>query len=285
MCTLAFSWNPGSDQPFVLASNRDEFYARRAAVSSWWEDAPHVLAGRDLESQGTWLGVSRTGRIAFLTNHRSAAERHPYARSRGHLVADYLRGQEPGPHYLTQLLPRLGRYNGFNLVVGQLTDTSEQAAGLWVLESRSNRGVREVTPGVHGLSNALLDAPWPKLTRLTGAVAVLSARRAAPSDYLAALSDNTRAIDAELPQTGVSLEWERLLSSVFIRSPRYGTRAQTVVRASDGGDVQWIERSFEQPDLAPIEVKHQFRIGCDTDATPPRYVSGFAASEGAQASE
>lgn len=285
MCILAFSWNPGTDQPFVLASNRDEFYARATAVSTWWEDAPDLLAGRDLESQGTWLGITRGGRVAFLTNHRSAAERNPYVRSRGHLVADYLRGSVSAPDYLTELLPRLGRYNGFNLVVGQLLDSVEQPAGLWVLESRSNRGVRAVQPGVHGLSNAFLNDPWPKVNRLTAAVTVLSASRAAPADYLAALSDETRPTDSDLPQTGVGLAWERVLSSVFIRSPRYGTRSQTVLRINHEGQTDWIERSFESSGHSTTEVAHQFKIGVAAGATRPRYAGGHAAPEGAPASE
>ncbi len=257
MCLISFSWQPQSDQPLVLAANRDEFYHRPSAASHWWRDAPQVLAGRDLEAGGSWLGMTRHGRIAMLTNYRAPTERNPDARSRGHLVADFLRGSDSPRQYLEQLLPRLGRYNGFNLIVGQLFGAGGEPGALWVLESRGTAGIRPVSPGSHGLSNALLDTPWPKTRRLVSNVSLLAARRAELDAYLEALSCEQTAADIDLPDTGVGLAWERRLSSIFIRSADYGTRAQTVLRVQASGRVDWVERGFTRATAGTVTPCHE----------------------------
>ena len=270
MCLIGFSWQPQSDQPLVLAANRDEFYRRPSAASGWWPDAPQVLAGRDLEAGDTWLGMTRQGRIAMLTNYRAPGERNPSARSRGHLVADFLLGTDTPRRYLEQLLPRLGRYNGFNLMVGQVFGAGREPGSLWVLESRGTLGVRPVSPGSHGLSNALLDTPWPKTRRLVTSLSLLAARRAEPGAYLEALSCEQQAADIDLPDTGVGLAWERRLSSIFIRSADYGTRAQTVVRVQASGRVDWIERGYTLPPESPALPCHDIRESFELELEQPQ---------------
>lgn len=233
MCLIAFHWSPGSAQPLLLLANRDEFYARPSAPTRFWEQAPQVLAGRDLAAGGTWLGVTRQGRFAALTNYRDPRQ-PPGARSRGQLVADFLTGTQRPADYAAQVAADHGGYGGFNLLVGD-------AESLWYLGNRGDEGCRPVAPGLHGLSNALLDTPWPKVERLTAALADLGPARPL-TDYLPLLQDPAQAEDHALPDTGVGLDWERVLSAVHIDLPTYGTRTSTVLRL--GADhVEWREQN------------------------------------------
>jgi len=231
MCLIAFRWDPGHATPLVVAANRDEFYARAASPADWWEGG-RILAGRDLQGGGTWMGVSRDGRFAALTNIREPARFDPAAPSRGALVVDFLAGSERAGDYLARLLPQADGYNGFNLLV-------YDGADVLGLESRARRVVA-LAPGVHGVSNAAFDTPWPKVAALAAAMA------GDPDDaaLFAALSDPRVAPDPDLPATGVPLEWERSLSAAFIRRPDYGTRASTLVRVGRA-EVQFTERRFE----------------------------------------
>lgn len=226
MCLIVFAWKVIPGMPLLAAANRDEFYARPAAPAAWWEDHPDVYAGRDLQGGGTWIGITRNGRFAALTNIRAPAEFRPDAPSRGALVADYLCGNLAAADYLAALAPRAGEYNGFNLLVGD----REQL--LWY----SNRGDGDqrngcaLAPGVYGLSNALLDVPWPKVVRAKAQFSSLMCQAAPEDAYFEMLTDTTKASDCRLPKTGVDIELERVLSPVCIESPDYGTRASTVVQ-------------------------------------------------------
>lgn len=221
----------------VVAANRDEYHARPAAPAAFWPGSPDVLAGRDLEAGGTWLGVTRSGRFAALTNIRDPRAHRPGRASRGGLVAGFLLGQEPADAYAKSVLAAAAGYNGFNLVVG------DEAGALWYVENRTP-AARALPPGVHGLSNHLLDTPWPKVTRTKTAIAAVLGPDVVAEELLAPLADRTRPPDAELPDTGVGLEVERLLSSPFIVSPAYGTRCSTALVVGSRGTLL-VERSFD----------------------------------------
>lgn len=236
MCLIAWNWQPQSHTPLLLIANRDEFYARPTAALAWWDDAT-VLAGRDLQAGGTWLGVSRSGRLAALTNHRDPANMRLDAPSRGELVSGFLQSDMSAAAYLSKLAAKAADYNPFNLLVfdGQ---------HLMGLESRHAR-VTVMQPGIGAVSNADFLTPWPKLARLQNGLQALLAQDH-PSDVqlLALLHHQGQAADADLPNTGISLALERVLSSAFIATPDYGTRACSIVRL-EADRVQFLEQSFD----------------------------------------
>jgi uncharacterized protein with NRDE domain len=257
MCLIAFALDAHPAYRLVVAANRDEFYARPTAPADWWAEAPDVLAGRDLREGGTWMGVTRAGRFAAVTNYRDPGLfQKPDAPSRGALVADFLRGSAAAEAYAHDLARRAAEYNGFNLLVGD-------DAGLFYVSNRTE-GVRRLEPGVYGLSNALLDTPWPKVVRAKKAMAdVLTA---AEGDALDAplwevLADRVIAADDSLPDTGVGAERERLLSAPFIRTDVYGTRASSVLTIARNGEVRLVERSVVPGQDGWTESRHAFRIG------------------------
>ncbi|MFK4233207.1 NRDE family protein [Pseudomonas guariconensis] len=234
MCLIVFAWRPGHALPLIVAANRDEFYARPTQALAAWEDAPGVHAGRDLEAGGTWLGIGPQGRFAALTNIRDPQQ--PLGpRSRGELVTAYLRGDLGVEAYLDHVASRSSQYSGFNLLVGD-------AGQLGYLNARQI-SPRLLESGVYGLSNAGLDTPWPKLIKArSGLEALLEDPQ--PEHLLALLADAAPAHESDLPETGVGLATEKLLSSVFIASQNYGTRASTVLLVDDQGRRRIIERSF-----------------------------------------
>lgn len=234
MCLIVFAWRPGHAQPLIVAANRDEFYARPSLPLAQWPESPYVHAGRDLEAGGTWLGVGANGRFAALTNIRDPHQ-PPARKSRGELVARFINGDMPIDDYLTDVVGRSVEYAGFNLLVGNSHE-------LWHFNSRETEAVM-LQPGVYGLSNAGLDTPWPKLLKARAALEdVLSDPQ--PEALLALLNDSQTAAFAELPDTGVGLATETLLSSVFIASPTYGTRASTALIVQADGTRVMVERSF-----------------------------------------
>ncbi len=257
MCLIALAVDTHPAYRLVVAANRDEFYARPTAPAAWWADAPDVLAGRDLREGGTWMGVTRAGRFAAVTNSRDPGlAQRENAPSRGALVADFLRGSADAESYAADLAGRAARYNGFNLLVGD-------EGGLFYLSNRGE-GVRRLEPGVYGLSNALLDTPWPKVLRAREAVADALARARGDgweSGLWEMLADRVIAADDALPDTGVGAERERLLSPPFIRTDVYGTRASTVLTIARDGEVRFVERSAAPGQEGWTESRHAFRIG------------------------
>lgn len=244
MCTLLFAWQVDPARPLIVAANRDEFHARPTAAASIWPrdaeaDAPEIVAGRDLQAGGTWLGVTREGRFAALTNVREPfLAPPPGARSRGGLVAEFLRGRAAPGEYLAGLAP--DTYAGFNLVVGD-------RSSLWYLSNRTGPA-RALGPGVYGVSNAALDTPWPKVRRGRENLArLVAAGAASPEAVLALLADRAPAPDAELPDTGVGLVMERVLSPLCVVSPGYGTRSSTALTIHRDGVVEFRERSHDAP--------------------------------------
>lgn len=253
MCLILFAWKVHQNFPLIFLANRDEFYERPTAPAAFWEDAPGLLAGRDLREGGTWLGVTRRGRLAALTNYRDPATLKDIAPSRGRLVSDFLRGRRAPEAYLRRLSPRAARYNGFSLLVGNPDE----------LHYFSNRGAQtRLLPGIHGISNHLLDTPWPKVERGKQALRDLLQREKAPSPeaLLALLADRSRPPDEALPVTGVGLEWERVLSPLFIASQAYGTRSSTVLLIDHRGHVTFIERVFNGDPESWMTSRFDFRI-------------------------
>lgn len=259
MCLIAFAWKAHPAWRLVVAANRDEFHARPALPAGWWADAPRVLAGRDLRDGGTWMGVTRDGRFAALTNYRDPGfAQLEGAHSRGALVAGFLRGSADAETYARGVSADAARYNGFNLLVGD-------GEGLFYLSNRA-AGVRRLEPGVYGLSNHLLDTPWPKVVRARRALQDALARAGTDADAWDSglwemLGDRVAAADDALPDTGVGTEHERLLSAPFIAGDVYGTRASTVLTISAENDVRLVERSAAPGQEGWTEARHAFRIG------------------------
>lgn len=234
MCLILFAWRPDHALPLVVAANRDEFHARPSLPLGHWEEAPGVYAGRDLEAGGTWMGIGPEGRFAALTNIRDPAQKLG-PRSRGELVAGFLRGECPPEEYLAEVARRVEDYSGFNLLAGD-------GRYLYYLHSR-HATPRVLEPGVYGLSNAALDTPWPKLLRARQGLAE-RLDDPQPHRLLEVLTDPTPAPDTQLPDTGVGLATERLLSSIFIRGGHYGTRASSILLVHADGRREFSERSF-----------------------------------------
>jgi uncharacterized protein with NRDE domain len=224
--------------PLIAAANRDEFYDRPTAPAAWWQDHPQVFAGRDLKSGGTWMGVTKNGRYAAITNVRNPSEHRDDAPSRGTLVSDFLTGQSSAKEYIEQIAPHAADFNGFNLLVGD-HDTM-----VWFSNKASDdsRNGKPLAPGVYGISNGGLDTCWPKVVRAKAQFASLLCQCAPEEAFFDMLTDTTQASDCRLPKTGVSMELERVLSSVCIESPNYGTRVSTVVKLDAANNAVLYER-------------------------------------------
>ncbi|TAN04942.1 MAG: NRDE family protein [Rhodanobacteraceae bacterium] len=237
MCVVAFAWNLHPRWQLILAGNRDELHARPSLPLQRWTDAPEVLAGRDLEAGGTWMGVNAAGRVAVVTNVRDPTAPHDGA-SRGLLVSDYLRGAATAAVYAAALAGTAAHYRPFNLLLFD-------RAGARFVSNRPRVCANVIADGIHGLSNGELDAPWPKVQRVTLALRDwLAAGRADFAPLIGAFTDETTPPDAALPDTGVGLEVERRLGSVFVRGERYGTRATTLIALDRNGAGCVIEHRF-----------------------------------------
>jgi uncharacterized protein with NRDE domain len=249
MCLALVALDAHPKYRCVIAANRDEFHARASEPAHWWEDA--ILAGRDLVAGGTWFGVTRTGRWALVTNFREGIPRDPNAPSRGELVTRMLRESASPLRSGAALLPEAGRYHGFSLLAGDRTGTA--------FASNRASGALALGAGVHGLSNHLLDTPWPKLLRSKARLAEwLSADDPPIEDAFALLADREPASDDTLPVTGVSPQRESLLSSPFIVSPEYGTRSSTLLLIARDDSAHFVERSFDADAHVTGEVIFDF---------------------------
>jgi uncharacterized protein with NRDE domain len=252
MCLILVAWRSTGEFPCVIAANRDEFHARSAEAAHWWPTQPQILAGRDLQAGGTWLGMTRSGRFAALTNYRGPEQRKPDMPSRGTLVTSILQSDAGVSEILNHLHQEGSAYNGFNLLFSD-------GKRLAIYESMPGVG-RELGPGIYGLSNHLLDTPWPKVqtakSRLSAALSELPNTDSA----LALLRDEELAPDEHLPKTGMSVAWERLLSSAFIRSPTYGTRCSTVVQVDREGRTCFDEWTWDAAGRQTAKVNIEFKI-------------------------
>ncbi|MCB1954409.1 MAG: NRDE family protein [Rhodocyclaceae bacterium] len=253
MCLIAFAWRIHPDFPLVVAANRDEFFVRPARPARWWEHGGQaLLSGQDEQAGGTWMGVTPGGRFAALTNHRDPAAVRSNAPSRGALVPHFLGAGKSTTASFEELQANARHFNGFNLLAFD-GDT------LGMLESREARR-QVIEPGAYALSNASLDAPWPKQQRARAAMATALAGEPDVEALFTMLRSDRPAGDAQLPVTGVGLQWERMLSSAFIRAPGYGTRCSTVVLFGADGRVRFEERSWDAVGRPSGQVLETFQI-------------------------
>ena len=256
MCLILIAHRADPRYPLVVAANRDEFFRRPTAPADYWPDAPHVLGGRDLEKGGTWMGLATDGRWAAVTNFRDGTSAGPGTRSRGELVAGYLRGSARAQDHIASIETGAREYHGFNLLVGD-------SSGIHYLSSKEESAMTPAA-GVYGLSNHLLDSPWPKVERGKLALRAALAEEIKPDrlieTLLATLSDRSVADERALPSTGISKDWEKLLSAAFIGAPGYGTRASTVLLMDQDGEVHFRERSFGERGELIEDRRYRFAI-------------------------
>lgn len=252
MCILFAAVNQHPDYPLIIAANRDEFHRRPAAPSEFWESYPDLLAGQDLEAKGTWMGVTRNGRIAALTNIRDKEQR-PDARTRGELVVNALT-QPDSAEFEQTLRDNRNQYNGFNLLYGHLTNLT--------VYNNAQNSFFSLSKGVHGLSNADIHTPWPKVTRGMNALTqYISTHQPISKDKLfAILRDDVKAEDQHLPETGIGYEWEKMLSSIFIMSPDYGTRTSTLLLIDSLKRCHWQERTYSPQGTVTDTRKFSFQV-------------------------
>jgi uncharacterized protein with NRDE domain len=259
MCLIFLSLHQHPNYKLIVAANRDEFYARKTVAAEFWNDHPEIVGGRDLEARkpdgtcGTWMAMNKNGRIAMVTNYRDLKNLKSQAPSRGHLVTDFLLSTESPEKYLKSIEPNASLYNGFNLIVGN-------AEELFYL-SNYKKGVVKIEKGVHGLSNHLLDTPWPKVKNGKEKINRLFDEGKIDSrKILNALYDEQQAPDDQLPDTGVGLERERMLSSMFIKSPNYGSRCSTVVAVDQNNKVEFTERVYNLETFEFTEKSFAFDV-------------------------
>jgi uncharacterized protein with NRDE domain len=253
MCLIALAWRARPAYRLIVAANRDEYFGRPSAPAAFWDDHRGVLAGRDLEAGGTWLGITLEGRFAALTNYRNPADRKTGVPSRGALVSDFLTSRTAPAEYARQIEQRATSYNGFSLLAGD-------ADSLWFVSNRGGKPQR-VTPGVHGLSNHLLDTPWPKVERAKARLAEQLKQAFDSASAFDLLGDTDRAPSAELPSTGVSLELEERLSAIrILASGGYGTRCSTVVCFTNDGRIEFHERSYREDGGASGSVSYRLAL-------------------------
>ena len=254
MCLLVFALRTHPRLPLIVAGNRDEFHARPAQAARWWPDKPDIVGGRDLQAGGTWLAVHRSGRFAAVTNHRDAHRESAGLRSRGHLITGFL---DHGGDVMSYIDSVDGNaYAGFNLLVAD-----GRSAGY--LSNRGG-GLRELQPGVYGLSNATLDEPWTKVTRTRSRLADLIEKDDVnESSLMRLLGDREKASADEVETNGLSFSMAHALTAPFIVHPEYGTRCSTVMTIDDAGRVRFLERRFQPDGRQSGESRYAFESGQD----------------------
>ena len=252
MCLIAVAYRVHPEFPLVVAANRDEFYARPTTQAAFWGDEPSILAGRDLEGMGTWLGVTRSGRFAAVTNFRDPADLRTGRESRGTLVSGFLSQAGAAATYLDEVDARAGDYRGFNLLAFDSND----------LYYYTNRGGprQKLQPGIYGLSNHLLDTPWPKVRLARERLGAALEPGPAAEPLFAMMADTSTASDGDLPETGVGHERERMLSAARIVSSSYGTRCSTVLMQSSDGAVRFAERTYGPEGVEQDTARYEFRL-------------------------
>lgn len=241
MCLILFAYQVHPDFPLVLAANRDEFYNRPTRSPHYWEDHPDLFAGRDLQAGGTWMGLTRRGRFAAITNFRQGTPDASDRPSRGELCTQFLTAGVSLTEHLS-LLEKVGAdYSGFNLLLGDFSQPGQPQMAYF--SNRSPEGGRRLNPGLYGLSNGLLDDPWPKV--ITGKQALAATIESPPEQIQSILLDERRAAAHLLPDTGIDKTLEQQLSSRFIAIENYGTRSSTVLRIHQSGKVDWLDQLFD----------------------------------------
>ncbi len=252
MCLITFAWDTDPDYKLILAANRDEFYNRPSTKAGFWEDAPGILAGRDLKAGGTWLGLTKTGKFSAITNYRNPFKVKENAPTRGLLPLSYLKGTTGPLGYLKALKDESWQYNGFNLLVGTIDAMYHY--------SNVEDKINPLKPGIYGLSNALLNTKWPKVEKAKERL-----KQTIEADWdsqviLDMMYDLEKAKDSDLPKTGVTLKWERELSPMFIKTPHYGTCNTSVLLLKRNGHMKFVERSYSPLSGIIKEQKYEFDV-------------------------
>lgn len=252
MCLILIAHDAHKEYSFIAAANRDEFYKRPTRKAQLWDEHPHLLAGKDLEAGGTWLGVDLQHRFSALTNYRDPSKIKQVTSSRGTLVLNYLRDTETSAtDYLEKVSQTKHLYNGFNLLLRENKD-------LYYIGSETPEPTL-LSPGIYGLSNALLDTPWPKLTKAKQDFKkAISKKKPDFEEIFSLLNNDVLAADADLPATGVPYEWEKAISSIFIKAKGYGTRCSTIVAEKKTGELKFIERRYKEGSNEILEESHYF---------------------------
>lgn len=257
MCLIFFSINQHPEYKLILAGNRDEFYSRKTALAKFWNEP--IVGGCDLEAVspdgtcGTWMAMTKTGKLAFITNYRDPFNINPKAPSRGHLVTDYLLGDLTSDMYMQHIQQKAKHYNGFNLVVGDVNQL--------IYFSNYQNKIQILETGFYGLSNHLLDTPWPKVLKGKSAIGqILSQSDMNPETLFDILRNEETAPDSQLPETGIGLDRERALSSMFIKTTGYGTRCSTVILVKKNGKATFLERTYNLTDFSFTTGKFEFQV-------------------------
>lgn len=251
MCLIVFALHQHPDWPLIISANRDEFHPRPTAEAHFWDEQPAIFAGRDLEAGGTWLGINQSGNITALTNYRESTQKAPGNISRGKLCSDYLTGSQSAAAYLQSVKAQALQYAGFNLLCGN-------AQQLHYYSNRSS-AAQQLSPGIYGLSNGLLNSPWPKVETSKAKLAKLIKQGDIKSEHLIdCLQDRKTPPKHQQPNTGVSPTWEHLLSSPFIVSDNYGTRCTTAVMFHRSGSISFTEQSYNAQGERTQIIQQQF---------------------------
>lgn len=238
MCLITFAYNQHSRYKLIVAANRDEDYQRPTRTAQFWNSRTDILAGKDLKAGGTWMGVTRSGRFAAITNYRDVNISKANPPSRGHLVLDFLKQKEQPNAYLRKVHAKADRYMGFNLLAGTINNL--------YYYSNQQGIIKQLTPGIYGLSNHLLDTPWPKVKRVKSRLsALIEQDRVSAQTLFDLLADDVEAPDNQLPETGIPKDIEKKVSPVFIKSDGYGTRCSTALLVNQDDEVLFTERRFK----------------------------------------
>ena len=237
MCLIVFANKFIEDYKLVFAANRDEFYNRSTDQAEFWNEYPDLLAGKDLQAGGTWLGITKQGKFAAITNFRDLKNHRNDAPSRGNLTVDFLINDISPEEYYNKLKPSLNNFNGFNLLIGNVDQLC--------YFSNKTEDIQKLEPGIHGISNSILDTPWPKVEKSKHQLQrLIEYKKIHPWEILNILDDTSPAKDEELPDTGVGIELERVLSPIFIKSEKYGTRSSTIVTVDKQNNVRFVEKTY-----------------------------------------
>ncbi|MDE0471679.1 MAG: NRDE family protein [Ekhidna sp.] len=251
MCLITFAFNAHPNYRFILTANRDEFYVRPTSPANWWEDHPEVFGGRDLHAMGTWMGIHKNGRFAAITNYREIKNIKSGTKTRGNLTTDFLLGTDPPEAYASKVQKKGDEYNGFNLIV---LDQEMAFAG------NHSEGSYQLDFGIYGLSNALLDTPWPKVEKAKSTFEYLIRKNFKLEDLIEMMDDTEAAADKSLPGTGLDYGREKAFSAMRIRTPDYGTCCTTAIRIDYEGNVEFMEKSYPVGDRLENTVNCQFKI-------------------------
>ncbi|MDZ7715148.1 MAG: NRDE family protein [Balneolaceae bacterium] len=256
MCLIVFSYKNHPKYDLVFAANRDEFYKRPAKAAQFWDEHPHILAGKDLSAGGTWMGVTKNGFLSALTNYRDPSIQKNDPPSRGHLVLNYLIEEKEPESYIKEIDQKADQYNGFNLVAGHFNELAYY--------SNQQQGYQILNPGVYGLSNHLLDTPWPKVKQTKNELSNLLEQTDINKEQIFNLLIHDQpAPEEELPDTGIPKEIEKAVSPPFIKMDEYGTRSSTVLLITKSGEVIFEERRFKSGSQK-VKNKNQFKFNIET---------------------